>query len=54
MEQPVTLAGLSPLDQSAVNTYVRLIEAKRRTLESVPPRLKPYVVAQLEATHADA
>lgn len=53
MEQHYTLDELSTLDQLAVNTYVRLIQAGRRTLESVPPRLQPYVAAQLENTDAN-
>lgn len=54
MEKQYALDELSALDQLAVNTYVRLIQANRWTFESVPPRLQPYVAAQLEVANADS
>lgn len=40
---------LTRLEQLAIGQYVILIKAERRTLESVPEKLRPYVEARLEA-----
>lgn len=40
---------LTALDRLALDRYVVLIKAERRTLESVPEKLRPYVAARLEA-----
>lgn len=52
-EDPVVLPPLSRLDQLAVNAYIRSINAGNRTIDEVLPRLKPYVIAQMEASNAN-
>lgn len=39
---------LTTLERLAVDRYVVLIKAERRTLESVSEKLRPYVAARLE------
>lgn len=53
MEETMELPPLSKLDQSAVNAYVRSIRAGMRTIDEVPVRLQPYVIAQMEASNAN-
>lgn len=42
------MSGLTEVDKIMVRIYADLVEKGKRTLESVPEKLKNYVVEELE------